>query len=299
MVEFVDIAGLVRGASKGEGLGNKFLSNIRECTAIVHIIRHFQSSDITHVENRVNPKDDLEIIEIELVLSDLDQAQKALDKIGKEIKNPKIDTETKERHQALLKIIPALEDNIPIRSISLDEDELEAIAGYGFLTAKKALYALNISESDLKKSKSELLTESGLNISENELIPICAKLESELIDLPQGEIIEYLRESGVEYTGLQQLIRAGYDILDYITMFTSGKPESRAWVIHSGMTAPQAAGRIHSDFEKGFICADVIQWKDLLDLEGWVHAREVGKVRMEGKQYVMRDGDVVLFKHNA
>ena len=299
MVEFVDIAGLVKGAHQGEGLGNKFLSNIRETNAIVHVLRQFESSDITHVENRVNPKDDLDIINLELLYADQEAVNNAIANNEKKVKAQNVDKDIKKLFDVLQKCKEALDKEILLKDIELDQDELKSIKSYGFLTLKPALYVLNVTEEDLKKTKDELLRQFDLSLPQESVIPICAKLEEELSDLSDEDVREYLNDAGIEYTGLEQLIRAGYHILGLITFLTTGEKETRAWTIKEGSTAPQAAGEIHTDFEKSFIRAEVVEWDKLLECGSWAAAREKGLVRLEGKDYIMKDGDTVIFKTGA
>lgn len=299
IIEFVDIAGLVRGASKGEGLGNKFLSNIRECSAIVHILRYFSSSDIIHVENRVNPKDDLDIINTELLIADQEIATNSLANIQKKSKQNPNDKIAKLLAEVLVKCKEALDAGILLKDISLSEDDRFLIKSYGFLTLKPAMYVINVSESDLKLPKQEILKNAGLEINHDHVTIICAKLESELIDMTEDEVREYLLSVGAQETGLEKIAIAGYKLLNLISFLTTGEKETRAWTIKEGTKAPQAAGVIHTDFEKNFIRAEVIQWDTLIKAGDWTSAREKGLVRQEGKDYVMKDGDVVIFKVGA
>lgn len=296
MVEFVDIAGLVKGASQGEGLGNQFLANIRECDAIVHILRHFKSDNIIHVANKVDPKEDLETIKIELILTDLQTVEKSLANLGRQIKSPGADKDTKRTFELLNLLKDKLSENIMIKDVALDDEDKQLIKSFGFISQKPSLYVLNISEEDVKKGKKQLLSEFNLDLPEDVVIPICAKLEEELADLNEVEVKSYLNDLGIEYTGLEQLIIAGFKILDLMTFLTTGEKETRAWTIKRGTKAPQAAGVIHTDFEKNFIFVDAINWQDLLNAGSWAAAKEKGLVRQEGKEYIMQEGDVVIFK---
>lgn len=299
MIEFVDIAGLVKGAHQGEGLGNKFLTNIRETNAIVHVLRQFESSDITHVENRVDPKDDLAIINLELLYADQAAVDSAIANNAKKIKSPTADKDLKLMFDVLQKCKEALDKEILLKNVSFEADELKSIKSFGFLTLKPALYVLNVTEEDIKKSKEELLKAFDLDLPIDSVIPICAKLEEELSDLSEVEVKEYLSDAGIEYTGLEQLIRAGYQTLGLITFLTTGEQETRAWTIKEGSKAPEAAGEIHTDFEKNFIMAEVIEWDKLIAEGGWSQARDKGLVRQEGKEYIVKDGDTIIFKTGA
>lgn len=295
-VDFVDIAGLVKGASQGEGLGNKFLSNIRETNAICHIVRLFDVADITHVEGRISPKDDLEIIRTELILADLEQVSKKHDALTRIVKNPKAEKEEKELFETLSKIRPALEEGKMGNTVELTEDDKESLKGFPLITTKPELFVLNVDQKQITLPKEELIAQAKLDVTPEQVTILCASLESELADLSDEEAQEYLQELGIKEKGLDQLIKSGYYILNYITYFTSGEKESRAWTITRGTKAPQAAGKIHSDFEKGFIRADVCRWNDLVEY-GWTGAREKGLVRTEGKEYEVQDGDVMIIHH--
>ncbi|MCX6740174.1 MAG: redox-regulated ATPase YchF [Candidatus Parcubacteria bacterium] len=287
-IEFIDIAGLVRGAHKGEGLGNKFLTNIRECNAICHILRHFVNENITHVENRISAKDDLEIINMELMMADLDQ-------VNAKLKAIKSDNAYKELFQLLERIKTALDNSTLIKDLELTPEELILIREYNFLSAKPCMYVFNIAENDLNKTKEQILTEAGLKLDQDKVILVCGKMEEELTQLSEQEALDYLKNFNVEQTGLQKMIIAGYKLVNYISMLTTGPKETRSWQIINGFKAPQAAGKIHTDFEKGFARVEVIYWNDLLMVGGWNQAKEKGLVRMEGKDYIVKDGDVVVF----
>jgi len=287
-IEFTDIAGLVRGAHKGEGLGNQFLSNIRECNVICHILRHFKDENVVHVEQKIDPKSDLETINIELAMADLAQIEKKLDSI-------KNDPQYKNLTNLLLKLRNDLNNNILIKDIVLNDEEMALINEFNFLTLKPCLYIFNIAENDIAKSEQEILKEAGLEINPNQVILVCGKMETELNDLNEEEAKEYLNNFKIKQTGLEKMIVAGYTLLNLIAMLTTGPKETRSWTITKGAKAPQAAGKIHTDFEKGFVRVEVVNWQELLKTGGWFKAKEKGLIRMEGKEYVMQDGDTVIF----
>lgn len=296
-VEFVDIAGLVQGASKGEGLGNQFLANIREVDAIVHVVRCFENDDIIHVSGSVDPIRDIEIISMELIFADMAQLERRVERVRKELRtNKNAQTEL----DALEKILPALEEGKAARTVSLTEDEAAAVRPLFLLTMKPIIYAANVSESDLAAGNPwvekvrELATKEG-----SEVIVISAQVESELVELPEEDRQEFLESLGVKEGGLQSLIRTTYDLLGLQTYFTTGPKETRAWTIVKGMTAPQAAGVIHTDFERGFIRAETVSYKDLVECGSNQAAKEKGLVRSEGKEYVVQEGDVMLFRFNV
>ena len=296
-IEFVDIAGLVKGASKGEGLGNKFLSNIREVDAIVHVVRCFEDNEVIHVSGKVNPLDDIEIINLELNLADLSQLQKRRERIKKQIKTNK-DAATEDL--ILEKIELSLEKGIPVRSIDLSNEETIIIKQLGFLTAKPIIYATNLSESDLEKGND--YSEKVIKFASDEkaeCVKISAQVESELVDLDIEEKMDYLNDLGVKEGGLSSLIKATYKLLGLKTYFTTGEKETKAWTIKSGMTAPQAAGVIHTDFERGFIRAQTISYENLINSGSIVNAKNKGLVRSEGKEYVVCEGDVMEFLFNV
>ncbi|MDD5589802.1 MAG: redox-regulated ATPase YchF [Candidatus Portnoybacteria bacterium] len=290
IVEFVDIAGLVAGASKGEGLGNKFLSHIREVDAIVQVLRVFTDSNIINTQGWVDPKKDAEIINLELALADLATVQKRLENLKSASKNPN-DKESPKALAACEKIYAALETGKPARSVALEEDEKELIRDLNLLTIKPILYVLNTDEAVFEQLP--IIEEGAAQIE------ISARLEAELTELPENEAKEYLKSLNIQQTGLDKLISASYKLLGLITFLTSGEPETRAWTVKAGTKAPQAAGAIHTDFIKGFIKADVINWRDFLACGGWSRARESGKLRLEGKEYIVQDGDVIYFHVNA
>lgn len=291
IVEFKDIAGLVAGAASGEGLGNKFLSHIRESAAILHVLRGFEDQNVVR-ESKIDPQGDFEIIKTELCLADLQTLEKQREP------NPNVATkEDKARWELILKLRKALEEGIEVRSLSLTEEEQEMAKPLCLLTAKPALFVLNISESDIPLPNKALGEKFGLVEDEN-IIPICARVEMELSELPREERKEYLKELGLTESGLERLIKKGFEVLGLQTYLTAGEKEVRAWTVRKGAKAPEAAGVIHTDFEKGFIKAQVCAYEDFVQYKGWKGAAEAGKVRLEGKEYVMKDGDVVEFKFN-
>ena len=299
-IEFVDIAGLVKGASKGEGLGNKFLSHIREVDAIVHVVRCFEDANVTHVENTVDPIRDIGIINLELVLSDLEAVEKRLDKAKSMIKTG--DKKYKEEADLLQKIFDHLSSEQPVRTMTLSDDEKAYVKGLFLLTSKPVIYAANVSEAEIEKGENAPLVKivKEFAVKENaETLVICAKAEEEISELPEDEQAEFLQALGLEESGLNRLVKASYKLLGLMSYLTAGEPETRAWTIKIGTKAPQAAGKIHSDFEKGFIRAEVVNYQTLLDCGSLAAAKEKGKVRSEGKDYVMQDGDVVLFRFNV
>ncbi len=300
-IEFVDIAGLVRGASKGEGLGNKFLSHIREVDAIVHVVRCFEDENIVHVDDSVNPIRDIETVNIELILSDLESVQKRYDKAVSMIKTG--DKKYVVESEILKKILTALENEKPCRSVLFTEEEQKYVDGLFLLTSKPVIYCANISEDDMGKDENEIpLVKQLKDYAKNdnsETLVICAKTEDELSQLDFEEQQIFLEELGLTESGLNKLVKASYKLLGLISYLTSGEPETRAWTIKKGTKAPQAAGKIHTDFEKGFIRAEVVDYEVLLECGSYLKAKELGKVRSEGKDYVMKDGDVVLFRFNV
>ncbi len=302
VIEFVDIAGLVKGASKGEGLGNKFLSNIREVDAVVHVVRCFESTDIIHVEGSVDPLRDIETINLELILSDIEIAQRRLDKATKALKG---DKSMQAEVDFLKRLITHLEEGLPARSVEITSDtDAEVLATTSLLSAKPVIYACNMSEDDFKNG---IEANAGYNAvkeaaaKENaEILPICAALEAELASLDDEEKVMFLEDLGLERSGLDRMIQKCYSLLGLISYLTAGKPEVRAWTIERGTKAPQAAGKIHTDFERGFIRAEVISYDDFMACGGnMVTAKEKGLVRSEGKEYIMNDGDIVLFRFNV
>ena len=298
-IEFVDIAGLVKGASRGEGLGNKFLSQIREVDAIVHVVRCFDDGNIIHVDGSVDPIRDIETINLELIFADMETAEKRLDKAKKDAKGDKkalADVELFER------VKQTLESEKPIRSMELDEDEYKKAYAANFLTIKPVIYAANMNEEefgDSSKNKYLKAVEDFAASEGSKVLPICAKLEEEISDLDAEDKEMFLSDLGLSESGLARLIKASYSLLGLISYLTAGSDEVRAWTIKKGTKAPQAAGKIHTDFEKGFIRAEVISFDDLVANETMTAAKEKGLVRSEGKDYVMQDGDIVLFRFNV
>ena len=301
IIEFVDIAGLVKGASKGEGLGNKFLSHIREVDAIVHVVRCFEDENVTHVEDSVDPARDMDIINYELVLSDAETVSKRLDRAKNMTKTG--EKKYKEEADILQRIYDALQEGKPVRSLGFDEEESEYVRSLFLLSSKPVIYAANISERDMGKEESEIPLVSAViekaNRENAEVLVICAKTEDELAALPPDEQKIFLEELGLKESGLDRLVKKSYKLLGLISYLTAGEKETRAWTIEEGTKAPQAAGKIHSDFEKGFIRAEVVDYNTLLSLGGYNAAKEAGKVRSEGKDYVVKDGDVILFRFNV
>lgn len=296
-MRFVDIAGLVKGASQGEGLGNKFLANIRETQAIAHVVRCFENDDITHVSGKVNPETDIDVINTELALADLESVDKSILKVQKDVKRG--DKEAKKRFDLLEKIRVQLNQGLPIRGLSLNNDEKESLQEFQFLTSKPTLYIANVDENGFENNP---LLEKVKQIAAREntqVVSICAALEAEIVELDEPEQKEFLESVGFEEPGLNRVIRAGYELLGLETYFTVGPKEARAWTIPCGATAPEAAGVIHTDFQKGFIRAEVISYQDYVQYKGEHGAKEAGKWRLEGKDYVVKDGDVMLFRFNV
>lgn len=299
-IEFVDIAGLVKGASKGEGLGNKFLSHIREVDAIVHVVRCFENDDIIHVEGSVDPKRDIDIINIELILADLEMVQRRLDKSAKALKG---DKSLAGEVEFLKRLAAALENGIPARAVETDESEAEILSSIALLSSKPVIYACNMSEDDFSNGiETNALFAAVQQIAAAEgaeTLPICASMEAEISTLAPEEKELFLADLGLEHSGLDRLIQKCYKLLGLISYLTAGEPEVRAWTIRRGTKAPAAAGKIHSDFERGFIRAEVVSFTDLMACGSMVAAKEKGLVRSEGKEYVMQDGDIVLFRFNV
>lgn len=299
-IEFVDIAGLVRGASRGEGLGNKFLSHIREVDAIIHVVRCFEDDDIVHVDATIDPERDIETINLELILSDIEMVERRIDRVAKALKG---DKSLAGELDFLKRLQKALEDGVPARNLECDENEKAWFAEIALLTAKPVIYACNMSESDFANGiDNNANYKKVCAIAEaegSEVLPICAELEAEIASLDKDEKEMFLSELGIQSGGLDLLVKKSYALLGLISYLTAGQPEVRAWTIKKGTKAPQAAGKIHSDFERGFIRAEVISYEDLIALGSMAAAKEKGLVRSEGKDYVMKDGDVVLFRFNV
>jgi GTP-binding protein YchF len=299
-VEFVDIAGLVKGASNGEGLGNKFLSHIREVEAIVHVVRCFEDSNVVHVEGSVNPQRDIEIIDLELIMADLESVEKRLERCSRMLKsgdkNARIETELMEKLKA------AFEKGKKARNLDFSAAEREILRTFPLLTNKPLLYAANVSEADLLASEENSYVQQVREIAAAEgagVIVICAKIEAEIAELDEEEKALFLADLGIEESGLDRLIKAAFELLGLMTFYTAGPLEVKAWTIRRGTKAPQAAGVIHSDFERGFIRAEVVAYKDFVAFGGLNGAKEKGLVRLEGKEYVMNDEDIVHFRFNV
>lgn len=299
-VEFVDIAGLVKGASKGEGLGNKFLSHIREVDAIIHVVRCFEDGNIIHVDGSIGPSRDIETINLELIFADLEMMEKRIDKTRKMLKSgdKKFQTEL----ELYERIKTELEAGSPVRAMSFSTEELMLVDQLFLLTSKPVLYAANISEDDLQAGNTNPFIDELSRIAkqeDSEMLVICARIEEEIAQLEADERSEFLEELGLKESGLDRLIKASYKLLGLMSYLTAGQPEVRAWTIVRGTKAPQAAGKIHSDFERGFIRAEIVAYHDLMECGSYNAAREKGLVRSEGKDYVMQDGDVTLFRFNV
>ena len=299
VIEFVDIAGLVKGASKGEGLGNKFLSHIRETDAIVEVVRCFEDGNVVHVDGSVDPIRDIETINLELIFADLEMVNKRLDKARK---NLKADKKYQTEIDLFERIKKTLEEGKSARTLDFNEDELPIVKETFLLTTKPILYVANISESQIDNAENDplVLKVKEYAAQENaEVIPLCVKIEEELSGLEDDDKKEMLEAMGLEESGLDKVIKRSYDLLGLMSFLTAGEPEVRAWTIKKGTKAPQAAGKIHSDIERGFIKAEVVSFDDLMSSGGMVQAKEKGLVRQEGKEYIMQDGDIVLFKFNV
>ncbi len=302
IVEFVDIAGLVKGASRGEGLGNKFLSHIRECDAIVHVVRCFENENITHVNNKIDPVADIQTITLELILSDIEAVQKREDRIRSAARGG-ANKEAAAEYAFLERLEKFLSEEKPARLFKCSDEEQPLLDNLYLLTNKPVIYAANISEFDMGKNEDDIPLVCAVNKyaaeEGSEVLVICAKTEEELSHMEPEESAVFLEELGLKESGLNRLIKKSYALLGLISYLTAGEKETRAWTIVKGTKAPQAAGKIHTDFEKGFIRAEVVEWETLLECGGLVGAREKGKVRSEGKEYVIKDGDVVLFRFNV
>ena len=297
-LKVVDIAGLGRGASKGEGLGNQFLANIRETEAILHVVRCFEDTNVVHVEGSVDPERDIEVIETELLLADLDALSKRNDRVSRLARVGQ--KEYAGQAEALAKAIVAVEKGTPLRAAGLSEEEQAALADVNLITLKPVLYVANVSEDDLGKETPLLQKVRRVAADKGgELVVICGELEAQIAQLAADERGEFLKDMGLEEPGLDVLVRAAYKLLDLETFFTAGPKEARAWTIHRGSRAPQAAGKIHSDFERGFIRAETIAFADYVANRGEQGAKAAGKMRSEGKEYEVQDGDVILFRFNV
>ncbi|MCD5325628.1 MULTISPECIES: redox-regulated ATPase YchF [Pontibacillus] len=298
--EFTDIAGIVKGASKGEGLGNQFLSHIRQVDAISHVVRCFQDDNITHVSGGVDPIADIETINLELILADLETVNKRLDRVAKMARQK--DKEALAEQAVLEKIKEGLEEEVPARALDYSDDQQKIVKGLHLLTSKPVLYVANVGEDEIADPSGNEYVQAVREFAEKEnaqVIVVCAKIESEIAELEGEEKEEFLDDLGIAESGLDQLIKAAYNLLGLATYFTAGEQEVRAWTFKEGMTAPQAAGIIHSDFERGFIRAETVAYNDLVEAGKMSVAKENGKVRLEGKEYLVKDGDVIHFRFNV
>ena len=299
-LEFVDIAGLVKGASKGEGLGNKFLADIREVDAVVHVVRCFEDENIIHVDGSINPLRDIETINLELIFSDIEMIERRIDRAKKAVKGDK-------KYLAEIDFLERLKNHLEngksARAFDFTDDERELIKSTPLLSAKPVIYAANLSEDDfinnIETNENYLKVKALAEEEHSAVLPICAQIEAEISDMESDEKAMFLGELGLEVSGLNRIIKEGYSLLGLISYLTAGKQEVRAWTITKGTKAPQAAGKIHTDFEKGFIRAEVISFDDLMECGSMAAAKEKGLVRLEGKEYVMQDGDIVLFRFNV
>ena len=297
-MEFVDIAGLVKGASRGEGLGNKFLGNIREVDAIVHVVRCFEDPDVIHVDGTIGPRRDIEVIETELILADLDTVDKRLLKKQKEARGG--DKAAKAELELMERVKAALDTGVPARRGTYTEEETAMLKGMFLLTDKPVLYVANVAEGDVSGDTPMVAEVKAIAMDEGAaVVVICGKTESEIAELPPDDRKTFLEDMGLGESGLDRLIRTGYDLLGLVTFFTTGEDECKAWTVTKGTRAPQAAGKIHSDFERGFIRAEVVAYEDLIALGSWHAAKEKGVLRSEGKEYVVKDGDCMLFRFNV
>jgi len=296
-MQFVDIAGLVAGASKGEGLGNKFLANIRETDAIAQVVRCFENDDVVHVAGRVDPLSDIEVINTELALADLESVEKALDKASRQARTG--DKQVLARKELLERVRERLNEGLPVRAMGLSQEEEQALRELFLLTIKPVLYIANVADDGFGDNP-HLDALRRLAATEGaEVVPVCAAIEAEIVELDAHERGDFLADMGLDEPGLNRLVRAGYRLLGLETYFTAGEKEVRAWTIPKGATAPQAAGVIHSDFERGFIRAEVVSYEDFIEFKGKQGAREAGRLRSEGKEYVVKDGDVIHFRFNV
>jgi GTP-binding protein YchF len=299
-IEFYDIAGLVKGASKGEGLGNKFLGHIREVAAIIHVVRCFDDPNVVHVEGKVNPISDIETINMELILSDMEVLERRLQKAQKSLK---ADKSAQAEVDILLKVKETIEKGLSARTLELNEEEEEFVRSLELLSFKPVIYAANVSEEDVTSSEDNEYVKAVREFAATEgsdVVVVCAKLEAEIAELEDDEKAAFFEDLGIDESGLDKLIKASYHLLDLISFLTAGPPEVRAWTIQRGTKAPQAAGKIHTDFERGFIRAETIAYNDLIQCGGnLATAKEKGLIRSEGKEYVVKDGDVILFRFNV
>lgn len=296
-MEFVDIAGLVEGASKGEGLGNQFLANIRETDAIAHVVRCFEDENVIHVSNKIDPAEDIGIINMELALADLESIEKQLQKVTRSAKGG--DKEAVAQKALIERLIPHFEEGLPARSLSLDENELAIIPTLHLLTIKPTMYIANVDEDGFEDNPFLDVVNEIAAAEDAIVVPICNKLEAEIAELDEEEKLEFLEDLGMEEAGLNRVIRAGYQLLNLQTYFTAGVQEVRAWTVSIGATAPEAAGVIHTDFQRGFIKAEIMSYDDFVEYNGEQGAKDAGKLRLEGKAYIVKDGDVIHFKFNV
>jgi GTP-binding protein YchF len=296
-MEFVDIAGLVAGASKGEGLGNKFLANIRETDAIAQVVRCFENDDVVHVAGKVDPLNDIEVINTELALADMESVEKAITKTSKVAKSG--DKDAKAKLAVLEQVHDHLDKGEPVRTLGLDEDQKKLIRDLFLLTIKPTMYIANVSDDGFENNPLLDAVNEYAKAENAPVVPVCAAIESEMVELDDDEKAEFLAEMGLDEPGLNRVIRAGYQLLGLQTYFTAGVKEVRAWTVPVGATAPQAAGVIHTDFEKGFIRAEVISYDEFIQYQGEQGAKEAGKLRLEGKDYIVKDGDVMHFRFNV
>ncbi len=298
IVEFVDIAGLVKGAAEGQGLGNKFLGHIKEVGVILHLVRCFEDSDIIHVENRIHPQEDIQIINAELILKDIETVKKRIDDTKSKMKG-KVDLKVQEYIEVLERLLPFLNSGNLANSFDFTTDEQkDSLRDLNLLTLKPMIYVANVSEEQLKITEAELRSKLGLNDSDV-VTSICVKTEAELVALNEDEQKEYLSSLGLIESGLDRIARIGYNTLGLINFFTTGEKETRAWTILAGTKAPQASAAIHTDFEKNFIMLEVISYIDFINAGSWTKSKETGKMRLEGKNYIVQDGDIVIVKHNG
>ena len=296
-MEFVDIAGLVAGASKGEGLGNKFLANIRETDAIVHVVRCFEDDDVVHVAGKINPLDDVEVIDTELALADMDSIEKAIHRYGKVAKSG--DKDAKAKLVVLDKVKAQLDEGKAVRALDLDDDAKEMLYEFFLLTNKPTMYIANVAEDGFENNPMLDKVIAHAEAEGSAVVAVCAAMEAEMVELEDDDLKEFLSELGLEEPGLNRVIRAGYALLDLQTYFTAGVKEVRAWTVKVGATAPEAAGVIHTDFQKGFIRAEVMAYEDFVEFNGENGCKEAGKLRLEGKEYIVQDGDVMHFRFNV
>lgn len=299
-IEFVDIAGLVKGASKGEGLGNKFLSHIRETDAIAHIVRCFEDEKIVHVEGKIDPIADIETITLELIFSDMETIVKRMERVAKQVKAG--DKKANLEMELLKEISAHLEEGKPVRTMNLDEEQKELLKEVYLLTDKPTIYVANVSESQIDTMEQDpyvLKVKEYAKAEGAEVVTLCAKLEEDLSELEDEDRIALMQDYGIKESGLDKLVKASYELLGLISYLTAGKQEVRAWTIKKGTKAPQAAGKIHSDFERGFIKAEVVSYEDLMEHGSMLATKEKGLVRLEGKDYVVKDGDIILFRFNV